>query len=189
MKPITFEEIKNIAEYEAERDHSRPSVLALKDRRRIRVGSHFTFLFENRETVRYQIQEMMRMERMVHEHDIRHEIENYNHLIPKVNSLCASLLIEYETPKLLGVWLRKLRGLEHHIWFEVKGTPQVKAMFDHRQISKDGISSVHYISFQLSAEQVASFKNGASLVVDHPAYAGERHLASDQLKELSHDFV
>jgi hypothetical protein len=98
MKPLEFSEIRHIADYEAERKSWRPEVMALKDRRRIRLGEHMTFLFENRETVRYQIQEMMRIERIVEPEAIRHELDTYNELIPGPNELSASLLIEYETP-------------------------------------------------------------------------------------------
>ncbi|MCS7025987.1 MAG: DUF3501 family protein [Bryobacteraceae bacterium] len=188
MTPVSIEEIKNIADYERERETWRPQVLALKDRRRIRVGDHLTFLFENRETVRYQIQEMMRIERIVKPEDIAHEVATYNELIPKPNCLSASLLIEYETPELRAVWLRKLLGLEHHVWFEVGDTPRVKASFDTRQISTDRLSSVQYISFQFTPEQVARFTQGAALVVDHPHYQGRTELNAMQLAELAQDF-
>jgi hypothetical protein len=188
MTPVSIDEIKNIAEYEAERETWRPRILALKDRRRIRVGGHMTFLFENRETVRYQIQEMMRIERIVKAHDIEHEVATYNELIPKPNGLSASLLIEYETPELRAIWLRKLLGLEHHIWFEVGSTPRVKAVFDDRQISTDRLSSVQYISFQFTPEQVELFPKGAAIVIDHPHYQARHDLTPEQLAELSNDF-
>lgn len=188
MQPVAIEEIKNIADYELERESWRPHVLQTKDRRRIRVGDHLTFLFENRDTVRYQVQEMMRIERIVKPQDIRHELETYNELIPKANGLAASLLIEYETPELRAVWLHKLLGLENHIWFEVGGS-RVKAKFDTRQIATDRISSVQYISFQFAAQQAAAFSQGASLLVDHPDYNVSHKLTPEQLKELASDFA
>ena len=108
MRPIQLSEIKNIAEYEIEREALRPRMIALKDRRRIAVGDHLTLLFENRETVRYQIQEMMRIERMVKPEEIRHEVETYNELIPPPGGLSASLLIEYATAGERDVKLREL---------------------------------------------------------------------------------
>lgn len=188
MQPVAFEEIKNIADYELERETWRPSVLETKDRRRIRVGAHLTFLFENRETVRYQVQEMMRIERIVKAQDIRHELDTYNELIPKPNGLCASLLIEYETPELRAVWLSKLLGLENHIWFEVAGE-RAKANFDTRQIATDRISSVQYISFQFTPAQAAAFPNGARIVVDHPDYMAATELSAPQVAELASDFA
>src|ERR1035437_8069645 len=110
MQPISISEIKNIAEYELEREGWRPRMMALKDRRRIRVGEHLTFLFENRDTVRYQIQEMVRIERMVKPDDIRREVETYNELIPARGEFAGSLLIEYETPEERDVHLREQIG-------------------------------------------------------------------------------
>ncbi len=98
MRPVTVAEIKNLAAYELEREHWRPWVMALKEKRRVRVGDHLTFLFENHETVRYQIQEMIRIERIVKPAEIAHEVETYNELIPGAGELSATLLIEYETP-------------------------------------------------------------------------------------------
>jgi len=189
MQPVALEEIKNIAEYELERENWRPHVLSVKDRRRIRVGDHMTFLFENRDTVRYQVQEMMRIERIVRQHDIEHELHTYNELIPKPNGLGASLLIEYETPELRAVWLRKLLGLENHVWIAVGDTPPVKASFDTRQIATDRISSVQYVSFQFTPDQVKKFAAGAKVVVDHPDYTAETVLTRVQLNELASDFA
>ena len=121
MRPIEVSEIKHIADYEILRPEWRPKMMALKDRRRIRVGDNLTFLFENRDTVRYQIQEMMRIERLQNPHEIAHEVATYNDLIPATGELSACLLIEYETPAERDVWLHNLLGLEHHIWLETGG--------------------------------------------------------------------
>ncbi len=189
MKPVSIDEIKHIADYELERPELRPRMIALKDRRRVRVGDHLTFLFENRETVRYQIQEMTRIERLIRLDEIRHEVETYNELIPAANELSASLLIEYETPELRDVWLRKLLGLEEHVWVEVEGAGRAKARFDGRQISTDRISSVQYVKFRLSAAQAAAFAHGARIVVDHPEYTAGTALSEAQLAELTQDFA
>jgi len=154
MKPVQFSEIKNIAEYELERKGWRPEIMALKDRRRIRVSNHLTFLFENRDTVRYQIQEMMRIERIVEPEAIRHELETYNELVPGPGGLSASLLVEYDSEEERQVRLDELVGLENHIWLVVSDTAPVQARFDTRQIATDRISSVQYIKFRLAPEQV-----------------------------------
>jgi len=189
MKPIDFSEIKNIADYELERKSWRPAVMALKSRRRIRVGEHVTFLFENRETVRYQIQEMMRVERLVEPEAIRHELETYNELIPGPGELSASLLIEYESPEERKIRLRELLGLEDHVWLVVDGAEPVGAQFDRRQIASDRISSVQYIKFKLSPEQAACWMGGVRLVVDHPNYQAEQELTPEQLRELAQDLA
>jgi hypothetical protein len=187
MQPVAFEEIKNIAGYEVERESLRPRMMALKDRRRVRVGDHLTFLFENRETVRYQVQEMLRIERIVKPQDIRHELDTYNELVPGPGQLSASLLIEYGTPEERAVHLRELLGIENHVWLVVDGTAPVPAAFDARQISTDRVSSVQYIKFQLSPEQVARFAKGASIRVDHPYYSFEHPLTPAELPELAED--
>lgn len=187
MQRVDISEIKNIADYEIERERWRSLVLATKDRRRIRVGDHLTFLFENRETVRYQIQEMMRIERIVKPADIAHEVKTYNELIPEVGELSASLLIEYETPAERAVKLRELLGLERHVWLEAAGQ-RVPARFDNRQISSDRISSVQYLKFRLTPEQMAQWRDGAAIVVDHPHYSAVRVLTLAELEELVADF-
>jgi hypothetical protein len=146
-----------------------------------------TFLFENRETVRYQIQEMMRIERMQNLREIAHEVATYNELIPGPGELSASLLIEYETPEERDVWLRALRGLERHVWLETGGL-RTPARFDDRQISTERLSAVQYLKFQLTPEQVAAFPHKATLVVDHPEYHAEQELTAEQRQELAADF-
>jgi hypothetical protein len=187
MQPVAISEIGNLAEYELERERWRPVVMALKDRRRIRVGDHLTFLFENRDTVRYQIQEMLRIERIAKPHEVAHEVETYNELIPGSGELSASLLIEYETAEERAVRLRELLGLEKHVWLVVEGLPPAPVRFDDRQISTDRISSVQYVKFSLTPAQAAGFPRGAALVVDHPHYRAERPLSPAELAELSAD--
>lgn len=188
MQPVDISEIKNIADYELERESWRPHVLALKERRRIRLGDHLTFLFENRETVRYQIQEMMRIERIVRPHDIAHEVATYNELIPAPGELSASLLIEYETEAERNVKLHELLGLERHLWVEVAGAGRAPAVFDDRQIATDRISSVQYVKFRLTEAQQKNWNHGASLVSDHPHYPADRKLSPAELSELATDF-
>jgi hypothetical protein len=188
LKPIEVREIKNTAEYELERRTWRPEVMALKDRRRIRVGDNLTFLFENRDTVRYQIQEMMRIERIVEPGAIRHEVDTYNELIPLRGELSATLLIEFDSPEERQVWLRDLLGLENHVAIAVGDLPPARARFDTRQISTDRISSVQYVRFPLTVEQRAAWARGASLVVDHPKYTASQPLAADALRGLAADF-
>jgi hypothetical protein len=163
--------------------------MALKERRRVRVGDHLTFLFENHDTVRYQIQEMIRIERIVKPDEIAHEVKTYNELIPAKGELCASLLIEYETPAERDIRLRELIGLEDHIWLVTGDLPGAKAVFDARQISTDRISSVQYVKFHFTSEQVSQFPRGAKFVVDHPKYRVERALTAAELSELAQDFT
>ncbi len=188
MKPVALSEIAGIADYEIERKTLRPRMMALKDRRRIRVGNHLTFLFENRETVRYQIQEMMRIERIVDLAAIRHEVETYNELIPPPGGLGVSLLIEYAQAEERDAKLRDLLGLEDHVFIAVAGLPPSKAVFNVRQISSDRISAVQYVRFVLTPEQRAQWRAGVSILVDHPNYQAQTALTADQIAQLESDF-
>ena len=188
MRPIAASEIKHIADYEIIRPQLRPQMMALKDRRRICVGGHLTFLFENRETVLYQIQEMMRIEKLQNPREIAHEVATYNELIPGPCELSASLLIEYETPAERDVWLRALWGLERHVWLEA-GDARAPARFDGRQISADRISAVQYVKFQFTPPQIAAFPHAAKIIVDHPRYQVEHILTPEQQRELAADFA
>lgn len=187
IERVSISEIKSLADYEIERSIGRPQIMALKDRRRVRVGDHLTFLFENHDTVRYQIQEMIRIERTDRLEDIAHEVETYNELIPAENGLSASLFIEYETPEERDVWLRELLGLEDHVWLAVGDLRPVRARFDGRQISGGRISSVQYVKFELTPEHAARFTDGARIVVDHPKYRSEQALSTEQITELAGD--
>jgi hypothetical protein len=189
MKPVSVSEIKNLADYELEREHWRPQIMALKDRRRVRVGEHATFLFENRDTVRYQIQEMIRAERIVKPAEIAHEVETYNELIPGEGELSASLLLEYESPAERDLRLRELLGLENHVWLVIGDLPPVKASFDTRQIATDRISAVQYVKFRLSPAHIARFPQAAEIVIDHPAYQARHELGPSELAELANDLA
>lgn len=187
MNPVEIGEIKNIAEYERERKQWRPKVMAIKDRRRVSVGEHLNFLFENRDTVRYQIQEMMRIERIVEPEAIRHELDTYNELIPLRGELSASLLIEYDSPEERDIRLRELIGLEEHVSMVVGDQPPARARFDTRQISTGRLSSVQYVKFPLAPEQRARWRSGARILIDHPSYQAEQALTQEQLDELAGD--
>jgi hypothetical protein len=188
MEPLEIFEIRNIHDYELERKTLRPRIMALKDRRRIGVGGRLTFLFENRDTVRYQVQEMMRIERIVEPAAVRRELDTYNELIPFRGELSASLLIEYERPEERDRRLRELLGLENHVWIQVAGLPPTRARFDTRQISTDRLSAVQYLKFPLTPEQRAQWKDGVRLLIDHPNCQAETRLTSDQIAELAGDW-
>ena len=187
MRPVDISEIKNIAEYELARPEWRPKIMALKDRRRIRVGEHMTFLFENHDTVLYQIQEMMRVERMVRAGEIANEVSTYNELIPGPRELSASLLIEYEDATERDRRLGELVGLERHIWFEVEGA-RSPSQCDDRQMSRDRLSAVQYVKFRLTDEQVTAFPQNARLVIEHPQYRADHVLTAEERAELARDF-
>ena len=152
MKPIERSEILDFVTYGERRDALRASAMQAKDLRRFLVGDDFTFLFENRETVRYQIQEMMRVERIVKEAEIAHEITTYNELLGSGGSLGATFLIgiddERERAEKLGAWL----GLLDHIYALLADGTKVRPKWDPRQVGDTRLSSVQYLSFPLTGQ-------------------------------------
>jgi Protein of unknown function (DUF3501) len=172
VKPVSIQEILSIADYERVRPRLRPLFMAEKDRRRLSVGEHMTLLFENGQTVWYQIQEMVRIERMTDAAAIEHEIETYNELVPGAGELCATLLIEYPDPSGRDEALKKLVGLESHLWLVLDQRRQAVG-FDARQISAERVSSVQFLRFRLDEIGAEEFPRLAgqgrvSLEVDHP---------------------
>jgi hypothetical protein len=189
MKRVDISEIRSLADYERERGEFRRHVLAIKEPRRVTVGSHLTFLFENRETVRYQVQEMLRVEQITDPAAVAHEVETYNELVPGRDELTATLLIEFEDAAERAVMLRALVGLERHVKLEIEGCDPCAAAFDERQMSPDKISSVHYIRFPLGKERAAALKSGAAaeLVTDHPRLSARSALSAVQRAALAED--
>jgi len=194
MQPVQPTELLDIAQYERARPEFRDKVLREKERRRVSVGPVFTFLFENHLTVLYQVQEMMRVERIVDDRAIAHEVETYNELIPPEGGLGASLLIEYTDAAERGPALERLVGLEHHVHLELEGLPPVPGQFDTRQMSPEKISSVQYLQFPLTPEHRARWAElgpagHIRLVVDHPHYQHATPLPPDTAAALGEDLA
>ena len=181
MKPIVREEILDYVTYSEKRDEIRDETMKLKDARRIHLGEHLTFLFENRVTVRYQIQEMMRVEQIVKETDIQHEIDTYNELVGGPGELGCSLLIEIDDPgerdKLLSAWL----GLPEHIYLELENGEKAYAVFDQRQVGDTRLSSVQYLKFDTKGTLPVA------VGVDHPELSDEVKLNDSQRQALAQD--
>ena len=189
MNVVTPDEIRAIADYELGRDAFRKRILAIKRARRIAVGDHLTFLFENHDTVLYQIQEMIRVERIVEPAAIAHEIKTYNELIPRDHELTATLLIEYQDAAVRDRKLKELLGLEKHVVMSVDGIGSTRAVFDDRQISAERLSSVHYIRFPLGDEMVEAIRPGAQveISVDHETLHCSASLTDEQISALAED--
>jgi hypothetical protein len=191
MKPVTIDEILDIARYEKRRPELRPRAIELKARRRTPVGDHLTLLWENRDTAWYQIQEMLRIERIVDEDAIRHEIATYNELVPGDRELKATLLVEFPDPAERARRLRELVGLERHLRLRIGDAHVAHAAFDRRQIDEGKISSVQFVTFTLSPEAAAALAAGAAAVVevDHPALRASGAIAPATLAELRSDLA
>lgn len=190
MRKLTTDDIADLRAYEREREDLRRHIIGLKRRRRVALGDLMTILFENTETMRWQVQEMARAERMLRDDQIAHEVETYNELIPGTNELSGTLFLELTDEAALREWLPKLVGVQHAITFElpdgssVAGVPQD----EERLTREETTSAVHFVRFRFSPEQLDAFAAGpVRLVVDHPGFRIETRLTAEQHAELAAD--
>jgi len=172
MTPLAASDIPSLEVFEAIRDALRARVIAHKAPRRVGVGDRVTLLFEDRETLRWQILEMCRVERTRDAAGVANEVAVYNELIPGARELSATMFIEITEPEKIRRELDRMLGIDDCVWLAV-GARRTKAKFDARQLEADRISAVHYLRFTLSAEDVAAFGDAGTpvaLQVEHPAY-------------------
>lgn len=167
-------ELLSLEQYARERPAIRARMIGYRAQRRLQLGAHCTWSFEDRETVRYQVQEMLRAERIFEPDAIAEELAAYNPLIPDGSNLKATLLIEYPDPLERAQRLAELRGVEHHCWLKVDGHDAVKAIADEdlERSNEHKTSAVHFLRFELSPGMIASLVAGATLAagIDLPAY-------------------
>ena len=187
MTEVTRQEIIDYVTYSEKRDTIRPKIIAEKDKRRVYVGKYLTFLFENHETIWYQIQEMMRAEQIVKEADINHEIETYNELVTANGSIGCSLLIEIDDVKLRQEKLSKWLKLPDNIYITVESGEKVKAIYDKRQIGSDKLSSVQYLRFNVKGKTPISI--GINMPDFKADFPNEIKLSPDQKKALQEDLT
>ncbi len=191
MRKLTVDDIVDLRAYEREREEFRARVIALKKSRRIALGDLITIVFENTETMRFQIQEMARAEKMLRDEQIEHEVETYNELIPEPGELSATLFIEITDPDALRAWLPKLPGIQRHVAFDIAGTKVRGVEPDEERLTREDeiTSTVHYLRFSLPSAQQTAFVTGpVRIVVDHPAYQAETVLTDEQRAALAADF-
>ena len=183
MKPVERSEILDYVTYNEQREAIRASALHAKSERRVLVGQYFTFLFENHETVRYQIQEMMRIERIVKEEDIRHELQTYNELIHPKGILGCTLLVgiddEAERDEKLKDWM----GLNSHIYARLPDGSLVTPTWDPRQVGEERLSSVQYLTFAIGADPPTA------IGVDLAGIEAETELSEAQRDALREDLT
>ena len=194
MGTITADSLMSLEQYAKARKEFRERVLAHKKHRTVQLGGHVTLVFEDELTMRHQIQEMLRVERIFEEEGIRDELDSYNPLVPDGNNWKATMLIEYPDIDERREALAKLIGVEDRVWVGVEGHPRVYAIADEDIDRENDVktSAVHFLRFELSAPMKQALKGGGalSLGVDHPNYlstidrAGEGTAAS-LLKDLA----
>ena len=191
MRKLTVDDIVDMRAYERERDEFRAHVIALKKQRRVALGDLVTIVFENTDTMRFQIQEMARAEKMLRDEQIEHEVETYNELIPEPGELSATLFIEITDPDGLREWLPKLPGIQRHVVIRAGDAEARGVEPDEERLTREDeiTSTVHYLKFVLTPEQQAAFATGpVTIVVDHPAYQAEALLTDEQRAALAADF-
>ncbi len=183
MRPVERSEIVDLQTYERVRPAVREKIFAVKAPRRIHVGEHLTFLFENTDTMRYQIQELVRAERLVREEDIRHELDTYNALLGADGELACALLIEIDDPVLRPVRLREWFRLPEHVYVRLEDGRRVRAVFDEAQRGEGRLSSVQYLKFPVG-DRVP-----VAVGVDLPGLEAETGLSPAQRAALAEDLA
>jgi hypothetical protein len=174
MQKLTRNDLMNLEQYAEARKDFRSKLMAHKKNRVINVGPHATLHFEDRLTMQYQIQEMLRAERIFEAEGIQEELDAYNPLIPDGTNLKATFMIEYDDPKERQVALQKMLGIEKRVWVKVSGFDPVFAIADEdlERETEDKTSSVHFLRFELDSPMISAVKQGAdiSVGIDHAAY-------------------
>ncbi|MCO4743790.1 MAG: DUF3501 family protein [Proteobacteria bacterium] len=148
MRKVTREDIVDFMTWSDNRPVERPKILAQKAPRRVTVDP-LTFLFENTDTVRYQVQEMMRIEQIVRDKDIQHELDTYNELLGDEGELGCVVLIELDDPEERAVKLREWTALPEHIFLELEDGTKIRGAYDGRQVEDNKVSSVQYVRFDV----------------------------------------
>jgi hypothetical protein len=193
MKPITRDDIVGREAYARTRADVRRRIIQLKARRRVPLGEHATLNFETRDTMLYQVHEMLHAEGSWERPGaIEDELEAYNPIVPAGGELSATLMLEYETEAERTVRLQELLGLDAHLWLHVGETPPVAARFDRAQVSPTRISSVQYVKWPLSPEQtrlVATEGTVLRVVIDHPSMHAQAVLSEETRRELAADLA
>ncbi len=194
MQKISRSDVRDLVQYEKVRDEMRRRLIALKRSRRVAVGDRLTFLFENRETVLFQIQEMMRTERMVDEQKIAEEIEINNEMIPGERELSVTMFIEVDEPGQIREVLDRFQGIDRGevVYLEVGGRRRIPGIFEGGRSKEDKISAVHYAKFPFSEAARDAFLDlslPVDLVVNHPRYTARTKIDGETRQGLIEDLT
>jgi hypothetical protein len=186
VKKLEASDLLSLERYSRDRSEFRARVIAHKKNRQLNVGPNTMWLFEDRLTVQYQVQEMLRTERIFEAEGIAEELAAYNPLIPDGRNWKVTLLIEYTDPEERRVQLEKLRGIEDRCWVQAAGFPRLFAIADEdRERENDTkTSAVHFLRFELEEAAIAALRGGAALAagVDHPDYRHEIAVVPDNVR-------
>jgi len=190
---IRRETLLSLEAYARERGAFRTRVMEHKKRRTVRLGEHLTLLFEDELTIRYQVQEMLRIERIFEEDGIQHELDAYNPLVPDGSNWKATMLIEYPDAEERKRMLARLKGVERQVWVQVQGCERVHAIADEdlERENDEKTSSVHFLRFELTDRMRERLRAGAGVTigVDHPEYRAGAELAPEVRSALAADLA
>lgn len=194
MPQLTPASLMTLEAYSKSRNEFRASVISHKKRRTVHLGEHVTLIFEDELTIRYQVQEILRIEKIFEEAGIVGELESYNPLIPDGTNLKATMLIEYTSVPERQRALAQLKGIERRMFVEVEGQDRVYAIADEdlERENDEKTSAVHFLRFELEASMIATLKSGAQMKAgcDHPQYLAQlNEMAPEVLASLVGDLV
>jgi hypothetical protein len=191
MQALTRNDLLSLEQYAEQRSAFRAEVMAHKQARRIPIGAHATLYFEDRMTMHYQVQEMLRAERIFEATGIQEELDAYNPLIPDGDNWKATFMVEFEDADERRDALTRLIGIEHKVWVQGGDGDKVYAIADEdlERATDDKTSSVHFLRFQLPSQTVDAIKNGATIRmgIDHPEYGYETELDDSARAALAAD--
>jgi hypothetical protein len=189
MKKLSLADIRGPRRYADERDRLRRENIERKNRRRVAIGPQVSLVFENRETMAIQVEEMCRVEGIEDPARIQDEVDVYNAVLPDDGQLAATLFVEVVTEAAMARTLERLLGLQEHVWLVVGGA-RVKATFDPEQFRSDKLAAVQYLKFPLSAEEQTALRTPGTAVavaIDHASYRHSAHLDEPTRAELARD--
>ncbi len=191
IRPVTLDDVVGLDRYAAERDAIRARTIALKKNRRVGVGDCVTFVFENHDTVFFQVQEMLRAEQITDLDAVREELEVYNGALPAAGQLSATMLIEITDSDDIEARLNELIGIDECVSLRV-GEHRIAGDFEPGRSREDRLSAVQYVRFSLPPAAVAIFateRENVELAIDHPAYAFATSIAGATRQSLAVDLA
>ena len=194
MSKLTPANLLSLEEYSKQRTDFRSKVMADKKNRQVHVGDHATLYFEDGLTMQYQVQEMLRIERIFEEEGINEELAAYNPLIPDGSNLKATFMVEYEDVDERKAALAKLIGIENKVWIQVAGFEKVYpvANEDLERTTEEKTSSVHFLRFEFTPDMIAAAKQGADMAmgIEHENYYVEMNPVATNIRDaLVADFA
>lgn len=189
---LQVSDLLSLEQYHGERAQFRARVLDHKRNRQVPIGPNATLYFEDRLTIQYQVQEMLRIERIFETEAIEEELAAYNPLIPDGSNLKATFMLEFPDVDERRIALQRLRGIENHLYMQVAGAERVAAIADEdlERTDEDKTSAVHFVRFEFSVDDIAALRAGAPLIagIDHSNYSYESTLSDNIRAALIADF-